>query len=172
MRTSKHSLAQCLVPQELHLAKDSFPSTDLCRATTALGLTQSISRPGCRKKTLSKEMTHVQKDSSCSCSHAFYFCSIFLQSLCLLTHTTGSTQSLCTLAVSRRIPIPLTALPEGSLLSTTQSSRKQRKKQYQRQAGLCACSSWDTTELHSSWNCHCSGKCFTAYNGPSEMPRN
>lgn len=68
--------------------------------------------------------------------------------------------------------IPLNALPEGSLLSTTQSNRKQRKEQYQSQVGLCACSPWDTTDLHSSWNCHYSGKCFTAYHGPSEMPRN
>lgn len=169
LRPSKHSLAQfhksCTLPSRTpSLAQISRV------ATTALGLTESMSRPGCRKKTLSKEMNHIQKDFSCSCSHDFYC--IFLQSLCLLTHTTGSTQSLCPLPVYRRISKPLTALPEGSPLSKTQSSRKQMKKQYQSQVGLCASSPWDTTELHSSWNCHDSGKCSTAYSGPSEMPRN
>lgn len=85
--TPKHSLAQSLAPQELHLTKeDSCPSTDLWSSYNSSW--PDISRPGGRKKTLSKEMTHVQKDFSCSCSHAFYFYSIFLQSL--LTHTTGS----------------------------------------------------------------------------------
>lgn len=138
------SLAQfhksCTLPRTPSLAQISRV------ATTALGLTESISRPGCRKKTLSKEMTHIQKDFSCSCSHAFYFYCIFLQTLCLLTHTTGSTQSLCTLPVYR-ISKPLTGLPKGFPLSITQSSRKQRKKQYQSQVGLCASSPWDTTRL-------------------------